>query len=125
MEKALEAFKAVVRVEAIVEQVQKSVQAFEQRIELKCESHERRTDDRFAHAERRLNDKLEAHEQRLRELERRMAEAEGKISSALATAYRIAVEDEISRKNEKDAKLAVLSAIPTGNSGTKKDSTDA
>jgi len=87
-DEAVKAYKASIRIEGMLEVVQKAVEAFE-----------RRTTERLDSAERRTEGRLEAQEARIRELERLLASLTGKVDGALAESVQLALlQPEIQRK---------------------------
>lgn len=93
VEQAFDAYKTAIRIEGMLDLVQKAVEAFE-----------RRTSDRLESAERRTEARLEAQEARIRELEREVASLRGKVDGAMAEAITTALlQPEIQRKLAADA----------------------
>ncbi|WP_281316524.1 hypothetical protein [Polyangium sp. y55x31] len=88
LDKALEAYKAVVRLEALMESLLKTVDAFE-----------RRTNERIEAQNRQSADKLDAFERRIRELESRLASVSGKVDGGFTEAIKVVLlQPEIQRK---------------------------
>lgn len=87
-DEAVKAYKASIRIEGMIELMQKGVDAFE-----------KRTGDRLDSTERRLESRLEAYEARIRELENRVASLTGKVDGAMADAVStVLLQPEIQRK---------------------------
>jgi len=102
LEKALEAYKAVVQLEAVVERIERAATAFENRLSHRQDAHERATAD-----------KVERLEARIRELEGRVASLGGKVDGALSEAVKVVLLEPGMKKKLAEQILPQLQDEPS------------
>src|SRR5687767_431663 len=102
LDKAVEAFKAVVELQVLVAGLVKNTQAFEERVERRCDSAERRMAERVDYLERRL---LEA--------EGKINELRGLVSTVQGEAARIVLERQFEAAGHRVIAPAAADGVQT------------
>lgn len=87
MKKSLEVYKDLVKLQAVVEQIESRITDFRDEARKRIADFEHRIENRALVIEQRCDAKIADLEKRNRELESRMAQLEGKATAALAEAY--------------------------------------
>jgi hypothetical protein len=115
LEKALEVYRGLERLSAIVDQIQervtdfrdetrKRLTDFEQRLDNKANNIEARSDRKIEELEARASRKVDDLERRMRELETGLSKLAGKTDGALAEAYKAVLQQALERGLPKDGK---------------------
>ncbi len=106
--KALEVYEGLSKLAAVVGQLEARLVDFRDETRKRLTDFEHRLDNKANAIEARLDRKTEDTEKRLRELESRMAQLEGKTTTALAEAYKVLLLQRSSSHSDSDANRAKL-----------------